>query len=207
MTQRTARTPTQQRSRERQERILQASSELIAAHGSDLLRMAEVAQKAGIPIGSLYQYFPDKSSVIQALAERFIAEGQQCSQQELSQVKHPEDLPNALRRITEGYHQMYLAEPALRDIWGATQADKVLQQLDTQDIEVHAAMLCAVLERLYPGQPAADRSMPALVLMQLITATVRFALSFSPPQDRQVLETFQHMVVEPFCQQLAGPAS
>lgn len=207
MTTRSARTPTQQRSRERQERILKVSLELIAEKGSDQLRMGEVAQKAGIPIGSLYQYFPDKSLLIHHLAAHFMVQGQQCTRAELSQVKHPEDLPGALRRVIEGYHQMYLTEPVMRDIWGATQADRVLQDLDTRDIEVHAEMLIEVLHSLYPEFPASSHRVPALLLMQLISATVRFAITLPAQEGQQVLQTFHHMVVLPFCKQLPSHTS
>src|SRR5882757_8378135 len=67
------RTLAQQRSRDRLERILGVASELIAAKGSDAIKMGEVAEMAKISIGSLYQYFPDKSAIIRALAERINA--------------------------------------------------------------------------------------------------------------------------------------
>ncbi|TKB29290.1 MAG: helix-turn-helix transcriptional regulator, partial [Mesorhizobium sp.] len=49
------RAPTQQRSRERVERMLAAAAALIAEQGSDAMRMGEVAERAGVSIGSLYQ--------------------------------------------------------------------------------------------------------------------------------------------------------
>ena len=48
-----ARVPTQQRSRERVERMLAAATELIEEGGSDSMKMSEVAERAGVPIGSL----------------------------------------------------------------------------------------------------------------------------------------------------------
>ena len=63
------RMPSQQRSRERVERMLNCAAGLIADQGSDAMKMSEVARLADISIGSLYQYFPDKSAIIRALAE------------------------------------------------------------------------------------------------------------------------------------------
>src|SRR5437868_13385994 len=72
------RAPAQQRSRERLERILSAARMLMSEKGSDQVKMSEVAELAGIGIGSLYQYFPDKSAIIRTLAERYHAESRKC---------------------------------------------------------------------------------------------------------------------------------
>src|SRR5262249_21757810 len=49
------RMPSQRRSRERVERILECATALIGERGSDAMRMSDVAEMAGISIGSLYQ--------------------------------------------------------------------------------------------------------------------------------------------------------
>lgn len=56
------------------EAILDATAELIAEGGAESLGMNEVARRADISPGSLYQYFSDKRSLLAALTERF-AEG------------------------------------------------------------------------------------------------------------------------------------
>ena len=50
---------------------LSCASTLIEKSGSDAMRMSDVAEMAGISIGSLYQYFPDKGAIIRTLAERY----------------------------------------------------------------------------------------------------------------------------------------
>jgi AcrR family transcriptional regulator len=54
--------PTQQRSRERFERILACAVEVMAEKGSDAFRMSDIVERTGIAFGSLYQYFPDKTT-------------------------------------------------------------------------------------------------------------------------------------------------
>ncbi|HET6224185.1 MAG TPA: helix-turn-helix domain-containing protein, partial [Dongiaceae bacterium] len=56
--------PTQQRSRERLEKILACAAELMAEKGSEAFRMSDVVERSGVPFGSLYQYFPDKAAII-----------------------------------------------------------------------------------------------------------------------------------------------
>ena len=49
--------PTQQRSRERFERILACASEVMIEKGCDAFRMSDIVERTGISFGSLYQYF------------------------------------------------------------------------------------------------------------------------------------------------------
>ena len=123
------RTPRQQRGRERVERLLEAASRLIAEKGSDALRMSEVAAGAGVSIGSLYQYFPDKAAILRTLAERYLAEDRVCIAEALSAVREPGDLPAAFAGLLDIYYRVCLAEPVRREVWSGTQADPQLRTL------------------------------------------------------------------------------
>jgi AcrR family transcriptional regulator len=64
------REPVQQRSRKRVERILDAAAGLIVNEGVDTVGTRAIAERARIPIGSLYQYFASKDEIILALVRR-----------------------------------------------------------------------------------------------------------------------------------------
>ncbi|MFJ1705487.1 TetR family transcriptional regulator [Kitasatospora sp. NPDC088346] len=64
------RRPVQQRSLERYERLLDACAGLLDEVGPTALTTKEVAQRAHVPIGTLYQFFSGKVSLLAALAER-----------------------------------------------------------------------------------------------------------------------------------------
>jgi AcrR family transcriptional regulator len=64
------RKPVQARSRERVARILAAATEAIAERGSEHLKMADLATRAGVSVGSLYQYFPNKAALAVALIDQ-----------------------------------------------------------------------------------------------------------------------------------------
>ena len=68
------RKPSQERSRDRVERILDATASLLSEMAVDKITTAAIAQKAGVPIGSVYQYFPNKLAVLAQLARRVMAE-------------------------------------------------------------------------------------------------------------------------------------
>ncbi|MEU6171549.1 TetR/AcrR family transcriptional regulator [Streptantibioticus parmotrematis] len=64
------RRPVQRRSAERLERILDASARLLEESGYGALTTREVARRAEVPIGTLYQFFTGKDALVAALAER-----------------------------------------------------------------------------------------------------------------------------------------
>lgn len=68
------RKPSQERSRDRVERILDGTAALLSEMPVDKITTAAIAEKAGIPIGSVYQYFPNKLSVLAQLARRVMEE-------------------------------------------------------------------------------------------------------------------------------------
>ncbi|WP_081973546.1 TetR/AcrR family transcriptional regulator [Kitasatospora phosalacinea] len=64
------RRPVQQRSQERYERLLDACAGLLDEVGTAGLTTKEVALRAEVPIGTLYQFFAGKEGLLAALAER-----------------------------------------------------------------------------------------------------------------------------------------
>lgn len=65
------RQPLQQRARDTVEVIIQATAQILSREGPDRLTTNRVAETAGVSIGSLYQYFPDKAALIEAVRVRF----------------------------------------------------------------------------------------------------------------------------------------
>jgi AcrR family transcriptional regulator len=66
--------PVQQRSRETVEAILEAARQVFAAQGYAGGTTNRIAQRAGVSIGSFYQYFPNKDAIVVALMERHMTE-------------------------------------------------------------------------------------------------------------------------------------
>lgn len=68
------RKPRQERSRYKVELILEATLRLLEKQGLDGLTTNAVAAAAGVSIGTLYQYFPNKDAILDRLADREMAE-------------------------------------------------------------------------------------------------------------------------------------
>jgi AcrR family transcriptional regulator len=63
--------PGQARSKETVNVILEASARILESEGLRGFNTNSVAAKAGVSVGSLYQYFPNKDAILLALIERF----------------------------------------------------------------------------------------------------------------------------------------
>lgn len=174
--------------------MLAVATDLIALKGIDAVRMSEIARRAEVSIGSLYQYFPDKAAIVRTLADRYNAEGRACVEAELAAVHSDAELRAALHRVVDGYYRMFLREPVMRDIWRATQADKALQELDAADCEAHAATLRVVLARLRPANDRAALETIASLLMQLIATAVRHAVSLERAQGDAAIDMFKRLL-------------
>ena len=70
-TNRMRRKPVQARSQERVRRILDVAEDLFATQGYAATTTKEIAAQSQIPIGSLYQFFPNKAAIVQALFVRY----------------------------------------------------------------------------------------------------------------------------------------
>lgn len=64
--------PKQARSKASVEAMLEATTRILLEGGVDILTTNRVAELAGVSIGSLYQYFPNKASLIAALIEHHV---------------------------------------------------------------------------------------------------------------------------------------
>jgi AcrR family transcriptional regulator len=67
---RTRRDPAQERSRQTVDAIVEAAGQLLVEHGKIGVTTNAVAERAGVSIGSLYQYFLNKEAILAALQER-----------------------------------------------------------------------------------------------------------------------------------------
>jgi AcrR family transcriptional regulator len=56
--------PTQARSSQLVASVLEAAIQVLTAEGAQRFTMARVAERAGVSVGSLYQYFPNKAAIL-----------------------------------------------------------------------------------------------------------------------------------------------
>ena len=153
--------------------------------------MTEVAERAGVPIGSLYQYFPDKPAILRTLAMRVMERVRDGLRQNLEGVESAVDAMMRVDAIMVGYYNLFLTEPVTRDIWSGTQSDKTLQELDIEDSRENARIFFDALRHLVPKRNHARLEAAAFLLMQLSGAAVRLAIAVDREEGDRLVEEFR----------------
>lgn len=110
--------PVQRRSRLTVDQILEAAAHVFARRGYAGATTNHIAERAGVSIGSLYQYFPNKDTILVALHGRHMESSarvlQEMLEESLRETKAPEEL---LRRFVRQIIEMHASEPGLHHVF------------------------------------------------------------------------------------------
>lgn len=168
--------PVQARSVARVERILDAAADLIAEVGVASVTTTGIAQRAGITLASLYRYFPNKTAVIRAVAERQLQRLDAHFEEFLLDL----DFDRGLERLIDTYAEFYRTEPGYVEIWSGVQAIPELAELDLLDLQRHATRIG---ERALLRDPSLEREQveaASMMLSRSVAAVLRLAMTLSP---------------------------
>jgi AcrR family transcriptional regulator len=188
------RQPTQARAKERVERILAAATDLIAEAGSEPMRMSEIAERAGVPIGSLYQYFPDKAAILRTLATRVMERVREGLKEGLEGIGNAKEALDRTDALAEGYYALFLDEPVTRDIWSATQSDKALQELDIEDGRENGRIFFEALKHLVRKREHKRFEAACFLMMQLTGSAVRLAIAVDREEGDRLMREYRRVV-------------
>jgi AcrR family transcriptional regulator len=108
--------PTQVRSRERVEKILDAASRIVVAGGVEALTTRSIAESAQIPVASVYQYFADRDEILLALVERDTAEMDDQVRADLGELRHL-SIASIVETTMRAYTSVYARRPDFLEIW------------------------------------------------------------------------------------------
>jgi AcrR family transcriptional regulator len=161
-----ARAPQRERGKRRVAALTQAAMSLFAEKGYDAVTMTEVAARAGAPIGSLYQFFPSKEALADAILDRF---GERLDDaltgiEERATTFTVLELVDALLGLLVGFHEERAA---------ATTLIESRQETSTRAAELRLSLRRHVTRILRAGipklSPKRAESM-ALVVVQIMKA-------------------------------------
>lgn len=106
------REPAQERAQVTVEAIVEAAGQLLVERGRKSVTTNEVAKRAGVSIGSVYQYFRDKQAIFDALQQRHRAEVMPLIQHAMARLYDPSlDLVDGIVMLMKGMAELHQANP------------------------------------------------------------------------------------------------
>lgn len=109
------RKPSQSRSRDTVSCILEAAAHILRQEGFEKATTNRIAERAGVSIGSLYQYFPNKQALLMALTHQHMAEMQAVIIAQLNQVA-TQSLENAIQAMVDCMLEAHAKDPELHRV-------------------------------------------------------------------------------------------
>ncbi|HVW67748.1 MAG TPA: TetR/AcrR family transcriptional regulator [Steroidobacteraceae bacterium] len=175
-------TPKQARSKARVSRILESVSKLIERHGVIGTTMSAVAESAGIPIGSLYQFFPNKSALIHRLYLDRLQKYHAPAMKALDDATSPGAFARALKEMMMTIYLGVRGDPLMHDVWGGMQVDREIRRLHNEDNEFYSDLLYRMAAN--SGSPIASETLRvrAVVINEMADAVLLRAISLSEPR-------------------------
>ncbi|QIG55051.1 TetR/AcrR family transcriptional regulator [Altererythrobacter sp. BO-6] len=103
----------QARSKNTVEAIIEAATRILANDGWDALNTNAIARIAGVSIGSVYEYFPNKEAIVDVIIDRHLSSGEA----RLAEVaaNAPDELPleKVVKLLVRGFVDIHCDDPKL----------------------------------------------------------------------------------------------
>jgi AcrR family transcriptional regulator len=171
------RVPQQRRSKLRADVIVKVSHALIAKHGILGLKMSEIAEKARIPIGSVYQYFPTKSGLISHLFGRNLETYHDLARRCFGRATDVAECAAAIRHVTRQVYRDNRRDELMREIWSGVQADRTIRQLHVADNEFFSQILFDTIWRVGSKIPRQRLFRRCQIVNEMWDGTIRLAIT------------------------------
>jgi AcrR family transcriptional regulator len=155
------RKPQQRRARQTVDAILDAVVRILKREGFSAVTTNRIAEVAGVSIGSVYQYFPDKRAIFVALHQRHIEQIDRMVETKL--IEHAASpLDELMSAMIEGMIDAHASDPELYELL----LNEVPHRAGrTQDfaVRLHGAFLLAISSRAYELKK--DRNLDKIVFV------------------------------------------
>ncbi len=179
--------PTQARSRERLRRVLDAADDVLAREGADAFTTTRIAEAAGIPVGSVYRYFPDKEAIVEALALSYWSDFEDlvAAAAEADEASPLED-PGAV--VIDALAAGFRAHPGFLTLWyGGLRTERV-RGVTRPTRSAIAASVARILAVHWPAAPDPARLTAARMVVLTGDGLLREAFRRSPRGDVALLD-------------------
>jgi AcrR family transcriptional regulator len=174
------RIPTQERSRKRFDAMLDAFAELLVEMGFEAITTHHVAERAGVPVGTLYQFFPNKYALATALSRRYAGTFLQLVDMSLAVPVDEVDYVELFDRLLDAVSSILFADETVTTLWAITQ---IVPELRKAREESNAISLHTAQTFLRPYLPHLNEEQLHDIAMTFSRTT--YALMYAACQEAQ----------------------
>jgi AcrR family transcriptional regulator len=172
------RKPVQDRSSATVDALLEATAQILLSHGYDRMSTNEVARRAGVSIGSLYQYFDNKDALVAELARRHFGHIESVVVEHmLPRAGESTDLRGVVTRLLRALVAVHRANPRLSQVLEAEVPRvgelRVIEELGRRSEVLVAEQLAAVRPQLRRGNAVLAAQITVRAISGIMQATVR----------------------------------
>ena len=185
------RRPQQARSRQKVDAILEAATALIGEKGIDAVSMRDIARATDMSLSVIYQYFPNKSAILEQLFAVFATGTRAHTAAVAATIAGPADFIEAIEGLLTDYYETLRRQPAKADVIDAVIADKKLAHLDVDDSRWHATVLCDAIEQAVKPERREEFRRLVFMLNHLIGGLMRLLLSVDDAEARRMLDDYK----------------
>ncbi len=146
--------PVQKRAQERRNQILGVTADLLEEVGQDDLTTILVAKRAGVSVGTLYHYFPNKYAIMYALAEQWVGEMDIALQELEAEDIEALSLKTFIERSIERMLLVYTNQQGLLPLVQAMYGVPELKELDL----IHDELIINSMARMFKRMDIASKN-------------------------------------------------
>jgi AcrR family transcriptional regulator len=179
--------------------ILAAADAILSVDGFEALTVRRIAQEAGVPVGSIYQFFPDKAAVVDALAHGYIGEFDAAiaglvASAEQAGAGEPGGAPaqpgawaDPVGRLVDEFAGLYRSRPGYVALWSGRHLSPELARADeANNLAIAHGVRRILVARGILGD-GTDLERNAQVAVRVADALLQFAFFSAPGGDEAVL--------------------
>lgn len=181
------RRPTQERSQKKFDLLLQVSRALLLEVGFESFTCEEVAQRAELPIGTLYQFFANKYVIVCELDRQDAVAVREELESFAAEIPTLDWL-RFLDRLIDHMAQLWREDRSRRAVWHAVQATPATRATAAVTERELAAGVASALAPLTPGTPRARRRIMAEVIVHVVYSMLNFSIRDGQEHAEAVIE-------------------
>ena len=187
------RLPAAERNAIRVTRILDAAGQLVAERGYEKMTTSQVALRAGVSPGVLYQFFADKREIVHALASRNL--DRYLERMDLAaQSCDISDLHDTADAAIDLFVAMCREDPGFRVVRFGDVADVRLLGITADNDSVLAGRLGAVLAAQLPDPAEVPGERALIMAIKIADAMVRLAFAMAPDGDQDIIDHAKRLI-------------